>query len=613
MNWINFLWPMVAGACLTLALINLRLAFAGPMPAAPLFFSLNAFAVAFISGLELAQMHAASAAQYGVILFWGDLATWILLASLTGFIWVFFGTGNRWLALAGVSLHAVALLSYIVLGTSPAYLKITGLKTMETFGGATYQVVKGVPNPWNVVNYSAVLIVLLFVVDASVRLYRQGARRRAIFVGGGLTFFLLAAGTHSALVEAGVVRTPYLISWSYLAILIAMGNELTADVCAATKLSRQLRESEESMGLAADAANLGMWVWEVDADDVSMTEKGRALFGFKPEAHIDYAAMLDQVHSEDRAVLQAAIERALKTHGEYEMEYRVQSTDGGVRWVSARGRCLGGANGRSQKLLGVSMDVTERKQAEMEAARQRAELGHLSRVALVGEMATSLAHELNQPLTAIVTNARAAQRFIAHGDLNPLELSEILTDIGDDGHRASEVIRGIKGMVRRVESERHALDLNLVVASVLRLVRADAIAQGCTLATELEPALPPVLGDTVQLQQVLLNLIINAFDAMRKMPCDPCRVEITSQYVDEQSVEVSVRDFGPGLPADASARVFERFYSTKDDGMGVGLTIALSIVEAHAGTLRAENAEGGGARFWFRVPAKITPSVKEAA
>jgi two-component system sensor kinase FixL len=228
-------------------------------------------------------------------------------------------------------------------------------------------------------------------------------------------------------------------------------------------------------------------------------------------------------------------------------------------------------------------------------------------------MATSLAHELNQPLTAIVTNARAAQRFIASGDLSPADLNEILADIGADGYRASEVIRGIKGMVRRGESECHALDLNLVIANVLRLVRADAIAHGCTLSTELEPALPPVLGDAVQLQQVLLNLIINAFEAMRKTPCDPCRVEITSRYVDAQSVEVSVRDFGPGLPADASTRVFKRFYSTKDDGMGVGLAIALSIVEAHAGTLRAENAEGGGARFWFRVPAQITPSVEEAA
>jgi len=373
------------------------------------------------------------------------------------------------------------------------------------------------------------------------------------------------------------------------------------------RAERSLAESEQRIGLAAEAAHLGMWVWEVSGDDLWMTEQGRALFGFQPDARIDRAALLDRVHPEDRVAREGAIKRALETQGEYEMEYRIQSSDGAVSWVSARGRCLRSANGKDAKLLGVSMDVTTRKQAELEAAEQREELGHLSRVALVGEMATSLAHELNQPLTAIVTNAGAAQRFIARGAMEAGELREMLADIIADGRRAGEVIRSIKGMVRRVESERRPLDVNEIVSNVLRLVRADALAHGCALATELDSALPPVLGDAVQLQQVLLNLIINAFDAMRKAPCDPCRVEIASRSLDAKTVEVSVRDFGPGLPVDAPLRVFERFYSTKGDGMGMGLAIARSIVEAHGGTLGAENAQDGGARFWFRIPAQASP------
>jgi PAS domain S-box-containing protein len=372
-----------------------------------------------------------------------------------------------------------------------------------------------------------------------------------------------------------------------------------------------LRESQERMSLAADAANLGMWVWDVSGSDAWMTEQGRALFGFKPDVRIDYASLLDRVHPEDRAARDAAIRKALETQGEYEMEYRVQPPDGEVRWISARGRCVDTTNG--PKLLGVSMDVTARKHAEVEAALQRAELGHLFRVALVGEMATSLAHELNQPLTAIVTNASAAQRFIARGDMDPGELRELLADIAADGHRAGEVIRGIKSMVRKVESERATHDMNEVIADVLRLVRADALAHDCTLVTELDPSLPLVLGDAVQLQQVLLNLIVNAFDAMRRAPCDPCRVEIASRYIDTKSVEVSVRDHGPGLPADGPERVFERFFSTKEEGMGMGLAIARSIIEAHAGTMGAENAEGGGARFWFRVPVQVTTPAEALA
>jgi two-component system sensor kinase FixL len=274
MIWINLLWPMVTGACLALALINLRLGFAGPQRAAHLCFSLSAFSVAFISGVELALMHADNPARYAAVLVWGDLATGAILASLTAFIWVFFGTGNKWLALAGPGLFAVGLLSYLVQGTGPAYLEITRLKTMETFG-ATYRVAEGVPNPWNVVNYSAVLLVLVFVADASVRLWRRGKPRRAAVVGGSVVFFLLAAGLHSALIEGGIVHTPYLISWSYLAILIAMGNELTADVFAAAELGRKLRESEERMGLAANAANLGMWVWDIARDEVWGTPRFR--------------------------------------------------------------------------------------------------------------------------------------------------------------------------------------------------------------------------------------------------------------------------------------------------------------------------------------------------
>lgn len=364
-----------------------------------------------------------------------------------------------------------------------------------------------------------------------------------------------------------------------------------------------LRETKDRMGLAAEAANAAMWVWDVSGNDGWMTERGRSLFGFKPDVRVDFSEILDRVHPDDGAAREIAIKRALETRGEYEMEYRVQQPDGAIRWINARGRCVESDDGTGPKLFGVSMDVTARKQAEASAAQEREALGHLSRVALVGEMAASLAHEVNQPLTAMVANAGAALRFLAHDDADIHEVREILSDIAADGHRASDVIRGIKAMVRKAEAKRTVVDVNAVIGDVVRLARPDAYARGCELTTDLAPELPPVLADPVQLQQVLLNLVINAFDAMRTSPREPCRVEIASCRVDDETVEVSVRDRGPGLPADAPSRVFERFYSTKRDGMGMGLAIARSIVEAHSGTLDAENAAGGGARFWFRIPA----------
>jgi two-component system sensor kinase FixL len=487
---------------------------------------------------------------------------------------------------------------------------------------------------------------------------------------------------------------------------------------------RSLRDSEERMSLAAQAANLGMWVWDVVRDKIWMTDKGRALFGFAPDTRLDNAALISRVYPEDRAARAAAIKRAIETQGEYAMEYRVLLPDGTLRCIGARGHCMnvGGANGT--RLLGVSMDVTaqkeaqdrfrlvvesspngivlvnaqrhivlvnacveklfgygreeligqaielllperfrgehpanrpgfhaesaarvigaelelfarrkdgtefpveigsspiqsqegtqvlsvivditERKQAEAEARQHREQIAYLSRVAIMGEMAGSLAHELNQPLGAIVTNAGAALRFLERDSLSGEKLREVLQDIVADGRRASEVIHTVKGMGRKEEGAKQLLDLNDVITELLRLVRSDALAHDCTVLTELYPALPKVEANLVQLREVFLNLILNAFEASKEVPRVRRRVIIGTERDGDGAVRARVRDFGTGLPADIPERVFDRFFSTKREGMGIRLFIARSIVVAHGGTLWAENAEGGGAQFWLRLPA----------
>ena len=255
------------------------------------------------------------------------------------------------------------------------------------------------------------------------------------------------------------------------------------------------------------------------------------------------------------------------------------------------------------QVLNVIVDITERKQAEAEARQHREEIAHLSRVAIMGEMAGSIAHELNQPLSAIVTNAGAGLRFLARDRLSGEKLREVLQDIVADGRRASEVIRTIKGMARKAEGSRQLLDLSDVIAEVLRLTRSDALAHGCTVLTWLHPALPKVEANLVQLQEVFLNLILNAFEALKEVPRVRRRVVIRSERDGHGAVRASVRDFGTGLPTEKAERVFDRFFSTKREGMGIGLFIARAIVVGHGGTLYAENAEGGGAQFWLRLPA----------
>jgi C4-dicarboxylate-specific signal transduction histidine kinase len=369
------------------------------------------------------------------------------------------------------------------------------------------------------------------------------------------------------------------------------------------RAERSLRDSEERMSLAAEAANLGMWVWDVVRDEIWMTDKGRTLFGFAPDIRLDHAALIARVHPADRAMREAAAKHAIETQGEYAMEYRVLLPNGTLRWIGARGRCTNIGETKGTRLLGVSMDVTAQKQAEAEALQHREEIAHLSRVAIMGEMAGSLAHELNQPLGAIVSNARAGLRFLERDSLSGEKLGELLRDIAADGRRAGEVIRTIKGMGRKEKDARQLVHLNDVIADVLRLTRSDALAHDCMVLAELHPALPKLEGNLVQLQEVFLNLIVNAFEALKEVPRVRRHVIICTKGDGDGAVLAWVRDFGPGLPAEKPERVFDRFFSTKPEGMGIGLFIARSIVVAHGGTLWAENAEGGGAQFWLRLPA----------
>ena len=247
MNWITVSWPMVAAACLTLGLIELRIGFAEPPRAPRLLFALSAFTVACISGLELAMMRTAVFAEWWPLMRLLDIAVGVMLVSLTAFIGLYFGTGNKWLALAVPGFYVAGLMFDYLPGGGMTYQKVTGYITVETFGGATFTLAEGVPNPWNILPYLAVLVLIVYVADASVRLWRRGGRRRAAVVGGAVVFFFLTGGVHAALVENGIVRTPYMISWAYLAVLVAMVSELNADVLAAARLTVQLRKSKQDI------------------------------------------------------------------------------------------------------------------------------------------------------------------------------------------------------------------------------------------------------------------------------------------------------------------------------------------------------------------------------
>src|SRR6266511_3344495 len=510
--------------------------------------------------------------------------------------------------------------------------------------------------------------------------------------------------------------------WTAVVTITAMA--LSAGMAERGRAEEALRESEARTDLAANAANLGLWLWNIPDDELWVTKQWRRLFGFAESEPVSFDRVLQLVHPEDRERTKQLVQQIFEGGGgEYENEYRITRPDGSTRWIAgyggveldergkpafARGvsrditkrklaeekfqlvldaapnamimvdsagvitfsnasaatvfgyslseligrhietliperfrdRHVGDRNGflsePSSRAMGAGrdlfglrkdgsefpvevglnpihtgqglfvlasvIDITARKQAELEHQLQNMELARVGRVAVMGELAASLAHEVNNPIGAIVTNASAAQRSIAAGKIGTEELTELLTDIVADGRRAGEVIQGIRNMVRKGKPRRALIQIGDTIRELLRIVHADAIGREIEVTAEVDSDTGQVWGDPVQILQVLLNLAINSFEAMTAVPPDARRLAIHAGRDGNGDILVSVRDSGPGFPSGMVEQLFKAFFSTKAEGTGMGLAISRSIIKAHGGTLSGENCDAGGACFTVRLP-----------
>jgi C4-dicarboxylate-specific signal transduction histidine kinase len=286
------------------------------------------------------------------------------------------------------------------------------------------------------------------------------------------------------------------------------------------------------------------------------------------------------------------------------MEYRLRRKDGQYRWLLDNGVPRHDSQQNFAGYIGSCVDVTERRHAEAEAQCARQELVHMGRVSTLGELAGSLAHELNQPLTSILSNAQAGQRFLKGTPADQQELRSILEDIIEADRRAGEVIFRMRTMLKKGEAKMLPIDLNLVARGVLALVHSELVARNISIITHLAKGLPLVRGDRVQLQQLMLNLIMNSCDALNTKSRSKHQLTIETQRWDPERVKVAITDTGPGFPAEMLERPFEPFRTTKANGLGLGLPICRSIVSAHGGQIWLSNSDGGGARACFALPTK---------
>jgi PAS domain S-box-containing protein len=365
-----------------------------------------------------------------------------------------------------------------------------------------------------------------------------------------------------------------------------------------------LRESEERFRQVAET--VGDFIWEVDGAGLYRytSPSVEKILGYRPEELVGQRHFYDLFAPEGREVWKAAAFQAFAARAPFRaFRNTTVHKDGRLVELETSGVPVLDAAGQLCGYRGTDADVTERRRAELENSRLQQDLAHISRVALMGELTASLAHELNQPLTAIASNAFAGQRYLAQPAPSLDELREILADVAADAQRAGEVIHRLRSLLKKDASRFHPLDVNEVIREVVALTRTDAIIRHQPIDLDLAPDLAPVIGDRVQLQQVLLNLVLNGMDAMAAQPEAARRLAIRT-VSEAGAVRVGVRDQGAGIPADQLEHVFASFFTTKPGGMGMGLAISRSIVEAHGGKIWAESNPEGGATFWFTVPMK---------
>jgi PAS domain S-box-containing protein len=594
---------MIAAACLTLAAMNLLIWFMRRGAWGNLLFAVSAAATSCVAACELWMMQSSTTAQFGEAVRWLHLPAWVMILSLVGFVRVHLRAGRRWLAWTVCVLRTLSLALAFLTSPNLNYRQITALRHIH-FLGESIAVGVGIPNPWMTIGQASLLLFGLFAIDAAWALWRRGERRQALVLGGSLSLFVALAIAQSILVFWGIIRMPITASWFYMVVLLSMGYELSRDVLRASKLAVELGESEQRMALAAEAANLGFWSRDLERKVIWATGKWRTFFGFMSSEPIQMDEMLHRVHPDDREPLRLTFANALAGDDRYETEFRILLPDGQVRWIASRGGVERTGGGRPIRTYDVSMDITSRVQAEADALRQRAELAHLSRVTMLGELSGSMAHELNQPLTAILSNAQAAQRFLARQPADLEEVRGCLTDIVAEDNRAGEIIRRLRLLLRKGEVQQQPVDVNDVAREVLNLIRSDLLNQGVATQMEFEPALPEVHGDRVQLQQVLLNLLMNACDAMTGRRHAERVVVVSTKPLDEQRIRVSVTDRGTGIAKDKLETVFEPFFTTKSHGLGLGLSVCRSIITAHGGRLWATSELGQGATFHFTLPVR---------
>ena len=440
------------------------------------------------------------------------------------------------------------------------------------------------------------------VMGAAIPVMHYTGMAAAGFTPSGMAADLSHAVSISTLGTAGIVAVTFVVLG--LALLTSWVDRRFA-LQTLELQEKKLQRSEAYLAEAQRLTHTGSWGWRVAGGDaVHLSEEWYRIYGFDPEnGPPAFEERRQRTHPEDRAKWQGAIDRAIAEKSGYEVEFRILLPGGTVKHIHTVGHPVLNASGDLAQFVGSSTDITERKHAEEALRQAQRDLAHASRVTTMGELTASLAHEVNQPIAAAVTDANTCLRWLMRDQPDLEEAREAASRIVKDATRAADIISRIRLLFKKVSPQRELVDVNEVIREMTILLRNEASRYSISVRTELEADFPLVVGDRVQLQQVFMNLILNAIDAVKDV--DGTReLTIKSQREENDQLLVSVSDTGVGLPPQQADQIFNAFFTTKLHGTGMGLRISRSIVESHGGRLWAADNPPRGASFHLTLPTK---------
>jgi len=579
MNWVVAIWSATAGASTLLALVYLVVWNRDRRSWANLCLVFSVLGVLGLLVCELTTMYTESPEVFGLTIRWTHLVYAIGVCGSLGFVHFYFRTGRSWLLGLALALRLLVVAANFTTGVNLHFFVILKLQKITFLGEQVSVLGQWVPNPWVSLGLLASLIQFVYVVDAAIQLWRTGspeAQRLALLVGGTLALFTIAAPAQAALVATGVLHTPFIVSFPFLGVVMAMAYELSRDIGRTTQLGRELRENERNLGLATEAAKLGIWIRSLPAQEIWANAQWRELFGFKKSERLDVESVAHRVYPADRERIHQAFGEAIKNTGHYEEEYRVMLPNGQIRWIASRGN-VEFSRGKPVLIRGVALDVTRRRQAE------EATFGLIRRLISAQEdermrLARELHDDVNQSLALLAIELDIV------GQKPPASSSDLRLRIGE----LSAQVKDLSSSVHQLSHALHPAKLEQLglVAAVGGLCRELGSAHNIAIEFAADE-LPRSVPDDIALclyriaQEGLRNVI-------RHSGSTAAKVELRWK---ESELRLLVTDRGCGFESIAPR-----------DEVSLGLVSMRERVRLVHGQISVESRKGAGTRIKVQVP-----------